>query len=209
MKQLLSRHLSKLSMLPVIISLTFIGTSLIQSIDKLQEAYNTIHQVEEAKLTNALVHELQKERGMTAGFIGSQGVSFKQELVSQRQLVNDRLEALRQFKEQVSLGSESQIELDKLFSQLLSLDTIRSRVDRLSIPLSEALSYYTAANTILLNLNGKLSLSSTELIISQELSSLYNIANAKEQSGIERAILNNAFAQKSLPHRLINVLLAF
>ena len=31
-----------------------------------------------------LVHELQKERGMTAGFIGSQGTKFVSELSSQR-----------------------------------------------------------------------------------------------------------------------------
>ncbi|MEZ9281562.1 nitrate- and nitrite sensing domain-containing protein, partial [Vibrio cyclitrophicus] len=37
-----------------------------------------------------LVHELQKERGMTAGFIGSQGTQFVSELRSQRASADTR-----------------------------------------------------------------------------------------------------------------------
>ena len=43
----------------------------------------------ELAVTNsAFVHELQKERGMSAGFIGSQGNAFKDNLPQQRQLTN-------------------------------------------------------------------------------------------------------------------------
>lgn len=45
----------------------------------------------------ALVHETQKERGMTAGFIGSKGEKFKLELPNQRNLVDDRLKDLNSF----------------------------------------------------------------------------------------------------------------
>lgn len=45
----------------------------------------------------ALVHETQKERGMTAGFIGSKGEKFKVELPNQRVLVDDRLKDLNNF----------------------------------------------------------------------------------------------------------------
>ena len=45
----------------------------------------------------ARVHETQKERGMTAGFIGSKGEKFKTELPNQRNLVNDRLKDLNNF----------------------------------------------------------------------------------------------------------------
>ena len=38
-----------------------------------------------------LVHELQKERGMTAGFLGSKGTKFAQKLPSQRNLATEKL----------------------------------------------------------------------------------------------------------------------
>ncbi|MFT6249783.1 MAG: hypothetical protein ACJAZQ_003008, partial [Cognaticolwellia sp.] len=37
---------------------------------------------------NALVHELQKERGATAVYLGSKGERFTSELKAQRQLTN-------------------------------------------------------------------------------------------------------------------------
>ncbi|MEZ4693353.1 MAG: nitrate- and nitrite sensing domain-containing protein [Aliarcobacter sp.] len=45
-----------------------------------------------------LVHETQKERGMTAGFLGSNGNKFKTELPTQRLAVNDKLNELNSFK---------------------------------------------------------------------------------------------------------------
>ena len=45
----------------------------------------------------ALVHETQKERGMTAGFIGSKGAKFKNELPRQREDVNKQLAFLNDF----------------------------------------------------------------------------------------------------------------
>ena len=43
-----------------------------------------------AKGVSALVHEVQKERGMSAGYIGSGGVKFKTKLNIQRNLLTHR-----------------------------------------------------------------------------------------------------------------------
>ncbi len=45
----------------------------------------------------ALVHETQKERGMTAGFLGSKGKKFKDKLPKQRELTNNRIKELSSF----------------------------------------------------------------------------------------------------------------
>ena len=41
------------------------------------------------KISN-LVHELQKERGRTAGFLGSNGKKFAKEILAQRELTNQK-----------------------------------------------------------------------------------------------------------------------
>ena len=44
-----------------------------------------------------LVHETQKERGMTAGFLGSNGEKFKTELPAQRLIVDEKFKELKSF----------------------------------------------------------------------------------------------------------------
>ncbi|MEZ4765684.1 MAG: nitrate- and nitrite sensing domain-containing protein [Calditrichia bacterium] len=53
--------------------------------------------VELSTKISALVHETQKERGRTAGFIGSQGVQFKTELVAQRSISDEKSAELAAF----------------------------------------------------------------------------------------------------------------
>ena len=43
---------------------------------------------------SALLHETQKERGATAGFLGSKGKKFKQTLSNQRELTNKRIKEI-------------------------------------------------------------------------------------------------------------------
>ena len=46
-------------------------------------------------ITSYFIHELQKERGMSAVFLNSDGQQLAQELPSQRQLSNERLVTVR------------------------------------------------------------------------------------------------------------------
>ena len=48
----------------------------------------TAHLIELSVAASELVHELQKERGATAIYLGSQGKRFKTELGNQRRLTN-------------------------------------------------------------------------------------------------------------------------
>src|SRR5262249_31960205 len=50
-----------------------------------------------ARPTAALVHELQRERGASAGFVGSKGTTFGDALSSNRGRTDKAVEALRQF----------------------------------------------------------------------------------------------------------------
>lgn len=58
-------------------------------------------QLTQLSISNSeLVHELQKERGATAGFIGSKGTTFTKELREQRQSTDEKLQALTTFLQQ-------------------------------------------------------------------------------------------------------------
>jgi methyl-accepting chemotaxis protein len=92
----------------------------------------------------ALVHELQKERGLTAGYIGSRGEKFKEELAKQRQIVDSTLE---KFQATVSVqGARAkalQAALDVVNNDLQRITSIRSAADTLTLEPKESFGYYT------------------------------------------------------------------
>ena len=148
----------------------------------------------------ALVHETQKERGMTAGFIGSMGQKFKTELPSQRINVDERLKELNVFlstfnKEQH--GSEFFDNLNMGLKKLEDLSNTRSGVTSLSLNAGVAIAYYTDLNKLLLNLIGTITKLSNSSSVLQQLVSYMNFLLSKERAGIERAVGTNTFAKNS------------
>lgn len=153
----------------------------------------------------ALVHETQKERGMTAGFIGSKGEKFKLELPNQRNLVDDRLKDLNSFLstfDKTSYKTDFINNLENSLRSLQKLEEIRKNVNSFSIKAPVAIEYYTNVNAYLLNILGSVIKISDSANISKELISYMSILLAKEQAGIERAVGTNTFAQNKFTEGL-------
>ncbi|MFS1931751.1 methyl-accepting chemotaxis protein [Vibrio splendidus] len=143
-----------------------------------------------------LVHELQKERGMTAGFIGSQGTKFVSELRSQRTNADNRRDQRNEYWQSASIELPQITKLNTEISRSLNqITSIRNRVDSQSIPLSEALGYYTQLNAKLLSVSALIAELSSDSTITTETIAYYNFLQGKERAGIERAVLNNTFSK--------------
>ncbi|PRM94353.1 chemotaxis protein [Aliarcobacter cryaerophilus] len=146
----------------------------------------------------ALVHETQKERGMTAGFIGSKGVKFKDELPRQREEVNKQITFLNDFLSDFDKSKYSDDFVKNLNSgleKLKDLQGVRNSVNSLNIAAPIAIAYYTDTNTLLLNTLGTIVKFSNSPNVTKELGSYMNFLLAKERTGIERAVGTNTFAQ--------------
>ncbi|NOJ14752.1 methyl-accepting chemotaxis protein [Vibrio splendidus] len=143
-----------------------------------------------------LVHELQKERGMTAGFIGSQGTQFVSELRAQRTSADNRRNQRTEYWQSAEIDLPQISRLNTEISQSLNqITSIRNRVDSQSIPLSEALGYYTKLNAKLLSVSALIAELSSDATITTETIAYYNFLQGKERAGIERAVLNNTFSK--------------
>jgi len=144
---------------------------------------------------NALVHELQKERGATAVYIGSKGEKFSQELKSQRKLTNRAYENLNvELNVFYSENDKVNSIVSVIKSGLLKLAGIRERSDDLSISLNQAIGYYTAQNKQMLSLTEFFSgISPTETV--STAIAYYVLLEAKERAGIERAVASGGFAK--------------
>ncbi len=69
--------------------------------------YNSMGKLEEVTILStkmsSLIHELQKERGMTAGYLGSGGKNFKDILPTQRESANIKREEFKKFLKTLDL----------------------------------------------------------------------------------------------------------
>ena len=144
-----------------------------------------------------LIHETQKERGASAGFLGSKGAKFGEILKKQRVLTDKRYDELQAYVNSLDLQNyqaELRENIQAVMSGMGKIGTIRSRVDQLSIPVKEEVAYYTGVNKDILDvvsLTAKLA-DTPELV--KALSAYTNFLKSKERAGIERAVMSATFS---------------
>ncbi len=145
---------------------------------------------------SALVHELQKERGMSAGYIGSKGQQFQHELLDQQQLSTKKMNALQDSLQQLDIQADPHIAtpLHKVLEELERLTTTRQHILDFSLSAAQAISYYSSVNAQFLDIISYLPQLSLDTTMSAQLSAYANFLKSKERAGIERAVLSNTFA---------------
>lgn len=110
-----------------------------------------------ATTISKLVHETQKERGMTAGFLGSQGKKFSDKIKKQRQNTDLRLDELKQFYSSYEFTDNISTKISTVIKRLDKLCSKRQAVNTFSIKLNDALAYYTKINTLALEVISEIS----------------------------------------------------
>jgi methyl-accepting chemotaxis protein len=156
-----------------------------------------------------LVHELQKERGMTAGFIGSSGKKFADTLPKQRQLTDSRLAEYRDVLAHQDMERHDpahQRHFAEIDSRMQQLQATRKAVDSLTIKLPDALGYYTNSNAMLLIIVSNTATMSSSGEMAIVSNAFANFLQSKERAGIERAVLTNTFARDSFAPGMLNKL---
>ncbi|MDP2098720.1 MAG: nitrate- and nitrite sensing domain-containing protein [Methylobacter sp.] len=145
---------------------------------------------------SALVHELQKERGMSAGFLGSNGQKFRSELQEQHRLTTEKLNALEHSLQNSDIKADAQVAppLHKVLAELERIQPMRQSILGLSVPAAQAIGYYSDVNAQFLDIISYLPQLSLDTTMSAQLSAYANFLKSKEQAGIERATLSNTFA---------------
>jgi methyl-accepting chemotaxis protein len=149
------------------------------------------------------IHEIQKERGLSAGYLGSKGQQFRSELTAQQQLTDQALKkaehSLTQLAQTEHLSKLNEL-VDQFSQQQQTINTLRSGVSDLSIATPQALASYTRMVNTLLDIVGNISQLPQPGVILNDLMTYYALLNIKEQAGIERALLANTFsAGKFMP----------
>lgn len=183
----------------IVISFALIIIAL--TINKALSERTVINQTQELNILSQklsiLIHETQKERGTSSGFIGSGGKSFSDVLIKQRPLTNEKYKELESYLSTLDTQSYSQQfsdELSALRTAMSKIETIRKQVDDQSISVKDTVAYYTGINEHILNIVALTSKLANTAELVKALDAYTNFLKAKERAGVERAVLSATFA---------------
>ena len=184
--------------LPVVVLIFLVSQSLYKDKEKITQLNNIKEMLILSKTSANLIHELQKERGATAGYLGSHGKSFKDILLKQRQLTNKRLTQLKNMLQKVNVQKidlDTYKQLTDVLTKLKNLNKIRHKIDNLSISVKKAIGYYTSLNRELLETIASANQLSVFNDLTKQLTAYMALLEMKERMGIERAIGTGAISR--------------
>ena len=144
------------------------------------------------------IHETQKERGASAGYIGSGGKSFKLILSKQRISTDKRLQELKNYLNNFNADNYPPVlnkKIKLLFNYIDKLPLIRKKVSNLQISLKNEVKFYTSMNKVILDTVALTARFSKVPELIKSLDGYTNFLKSKERAGIERAVLSATFAE--------------
>ncbi|WDE03486.1 nitrate- and nitrite sensing domain-containing protein [Thalassomonas viridans] len=183
-----------LLLVPLLGFLYFSLSHLLEVNNQLANARNVEKLLSVTVKNNALVHELQKERGMTAIVLSSRGQKYTRELQEQRRrtdLVHSEL--ARGLTDFTSENAKINQIISEIKTDLDLLTGVRSRITNLDISTREAIAFYTKLNDEILQLTGFFITMSPKETVPLAIG-YYNFLEAKERAGIERAVVSGGFS---------------
>ncbi len=182
---------------PIIGLFYFITEELSNKLSTLEEMSKMRTLSDLALKSSNLLHELQNERGLSAGFLGSQGEKFVDELPAQYVATDEAHSEFQDFLEDMDhelLGKKHR-QVERILNDLAAIDSKRDGVNALTVQLKDTRTYYTNLNNGLISIIAHLAGTTSHPQIAKQLFAYLNFIKAKERAGIERAVLNNVFAE--------------
>lgn len=155
---------------------------------------------------NHVVHELQKERGVTSGYLSNGGTQFVEELAIQRSHSDSLLSRFYyelESSDYDELHSLHEEDLRDLRVHLDGLGILRKEVDDGSLHADQAIRYYSEMNNVALNTVSSLINETRDKQAAQQVHAIIYFLKAKEYASIERALGTQLFSLESLDPELV------
>lgn len=169
-----------LLLLPLVVTTIWLSYSSVYGKYQLKKQMWAVEQqVQLAQAVGGLINELQKERGLTSGFLVSKGKEFSADLEEQ--------------KKRTDLARQKLALLDYNEQRSQQLKTVREDVLNFRVSAAAGIKFYNESISTLLDVIGK----SDRLVqnggIARQLGAYYALLNLKEMMGSERAFMSGVF----------------
>ena len=147
-------------------------------------------QIQEIEVLSKIVHFMQIERGLSAGFVSSNGSKNSDKLLETRQKISKTLEEIKSISTELKSS-------EKIISYTAELSQKRNQVDSLQITDSETAAYFTKTIGSIINVSTIV----PNIIEDKDSRNIVqadtHLASMKEQLGQLRANLNAAFTKNN------------
>ena len=183
---------------PIVVIFIFLGIDGNKNYNEVKLLKQIEEMVTFSQKSSALVHNLQKERGASAGFISSKGEKFSKELEAIRKDTDTTLEELRKFYSSMNTSvyaSSIQNKMSKAVGNLSKLKEIREGVSSLNVAVGIPVGYYTNVNNDFISSIEEIAKMSTNAQMNNLTNAFVNFLSSKERAGLERAVLSSTFSR--------------
>ncbi|MCM2129753.1 nitrate- and nitrite sensing domain-containing protein [Larsenimonas rhizosphaerae] len=163
------------------------------------------HELQLARLTMAgseLVHQLQRERGLSAAVLGDDSATLTRQLTRQRTATDEALSRWQATYTSLRDALPESLEHtsnDMMHQRLDALGSTRELVDAHHYELDGLLRYYTEINRHLITDLKDASTHTDDIMIRRQWLSWYSLALLKDDAGLERALGAWAYANDAMP----------
>ncbi|MFK7887651.1 MAG: methyl-accepting chemotaxis protein [Gammaproteobacteria bacterium] len=196
-------------MLPLTGLIWFTSNDVSRASESLTQAEAQIAFAKIGAAAGAVVHETSSESALTAGFLGSNGLYFGEQLRAQRLRRSERLVALKYLVDQTDrsgLGERVNDMLDEALSFTQAIEEMRNAVDNKTVTVEQSQPFYANVIQSYLGLASNTPKLSSDPAIVTLGNAYVSLLRMKEAVAIERALLVNALGRDFLPaaaHRSI------
>ncbi len=196
--------------LPLLATVWFAGSGIVER-QRLASNMAQLETLTGISITmGELVHHLQRERGMSAGYIGSNGQSFNNRMTGQYPQTDAQITEYQTAISVIEAGNNQALarSLTIIDNGLADLPRIRGEVGNLSIRNNQMVEAYSEIVTELISMIERMSHLSADPVITRNLAAYGALLGAKNLVGIERATLTNAFSANTMLRSNYETLLA-
>ena len=137
-----------------------------------------------------LVQAMQKERGQTAGYIGSDGISFQDTLPVLRDDTDAAIQMLQRDLARYRAGNgdpKLTTAIEAAISSAADATNGRETYDTLSLSVEDMAARYTSTIASLMAAVAAMADASTDDAVNKRISALLNLMEGKERAGLQRA----------------------
>jgi len=192
-----------LTLFPLIGFICFASYNYMQTYQEKNTLEKMLILTDSASVSSLLVHELQKERGASAGYLSSKGEKFQQAIKTHRQTTDQKRQILEDFINTATLTPQLTSLFSQINQQLDKLADMRQRVDSLSVSVNEEVAFYTQLNALLLSIIDNTANQNENTELAMSAVAIGSFLQHKERAGIERAVLSNVFAKDKFTPALL------
>ncbi|WP_051484529.1 EAL domain-containing protein [Shewanella waksmanii] len=201
----LKQKLILFAAIPTVVVLIFGTLRMLTLFERFHVAHTNSTAITITQQIESLIFEVQKERGLSAGYLSSQDNQYQRKLISQREMTdshiaalldNANLTSLLQWFDNADHNKSLAVKIQRIMLLTQQLTTVRQQVD--SKQGNQSFDYYSELNLNLLRFIDQLQIRSNSIAQSQAYNDLLHVLHIQELAGKQRGLVNRLLSSKQL-----------